>query len=69
LDEERESKEKDNTSIYIGPTPLARNLRLIKKIFMISSQIFFRMPHPYIIHTDEGRPALAKDPSLLRYGL
>jgi predicted ATPase len=68
LDEESENKEKDKSN-YIGPTPLARNLRLIKKTFMISSQIFFRMPHPYIMHTDEGRPALANDPALLRYRL
>lgn len=31
LDEESENKEKDDTSIYIGPTPLVRNLRLIIK--------------------------------------
>jgi hypothetical protein len=69
LDEESENKEKDDTSIYIGPTPLARNLRLIKKTSTMSSQIFFRMTHPYITHTNEGRPTLANDPALLRYGL
>ena len=31
LDTESENKEKEDTSIYIGPTPLAQNLRLIKE--------------------------------------
>jgi hypothetical protein len=52
LDEESEKKEKDDTSIYIGPTPLVRNLRLIiKKIHDFIPDL---LPDAPSIHHEHG---------------